>query len=354
MTRLGSPLLRSTAIAVACLAVLVGFWGHNPTGFAVTPVAVALVAAVLTAVRHAEVIASRVGEPFGTLLLALSVTVIEVGLVIALMAGGKPGASTLARDTVFAAVMIVSNLVIGLSVVVGALRHRVVTFSGDATSGLLATMATLAAVTLVLPGFTTSTAGRTYSGTQLAFAAVSAIVLYAVFVVAQTVLDRDVFADGDAPHHDEPGRMRAHVLVLLVCLVAVVGLAKTASGAIEDFVHALGATKQLEGVVLAGLVLLPETIAALRAARRNRLQTSINLALGSGIASIGLTVPAIALASVWIDTPLVLGLEAKELVLLLLTVVVSSITLSRGRASILNGAIHVVLMMIVLFLTIEP
>jgi Ca2+:H+ antiporter len=310
------------------------------------------------AVHHAEVIAHRVGEPFGTLVLAVSVTVIEVGLILALMVGDA-SATTLARDTVFAAVMIVANLVVGLSVVVGALKHRLLQFSNDATSGLLATLVLLAGVTLVLPRFTSSTPGPTYSTAQLVFAAICAVGVYAVFVLVQTVLDRDVYVaeagtERRAGHTGPLAGFAFTFTMLALCLVAVVGLAKTSSGAIKDFVHDIGATPALEGVILALLVLLPETLAAIKAAYRNELQTTMNLALGSGIASIGLTIPAVALATIWIDTPLVLGLGSKELVLLAFTFVLAAITLSRGRATVLNGAIHVVVALIFVFLTIEP
>ena len=338
--------------------VLVLYWGRAPEGLAVVPVAAALILAVMLAVHQAERVAHLVGEPFGTLILAVSVTAIEVGLIVTLMASDPEKSTALARDTVFAAVMIVINLVVGLGIVVGTMRHRSLQFSNDASSGLLATLGTLAALTLVLPTFTTSTPGPTYTGKQLALAAVCAVVLYGVFVLVQTVVDRPTYTPDAEPEsdppHDSHGRLLPAVALLLPSLVAVVALAKTSSGAIDELVEQLGATGQLKGVVLALLVLLPETITAVRSARRGELQTTINLALGSGIASIGLTIPAVALASIWIDGPLVLGLESKELVLLTLSMVLAAVTLSRGRVTVLHGAIHLTVLLVFVFLTIEP
>jgi Ca2+:H+ antiporter len=345
-------------------ALLLGLsWGREPAWWLVTLVAVGLITAVLSAVHHAEVVAHRVGEPFGTLVLAVAVTVIEVALVVSMMLSGDaptPQASALARDTVFAAVMIVCNGVVGLCLVAGAWRHRVLAFRVDGTSPTLAVLAALAPLTLVLPTYTTSTAGPTFSNAQLLFAGATSLVLYGVFVFVQTVRHRDYFLPADATSEDAhaaPPSTRVALVsmaLLLVCLVSVVGLAKTLAPVIEAGVRAASAPVAVVGVAIALLVLLPETWAALRAALRNRMQTSLNLALGSALASIGLTIPAVAVVSIVLGLPLTLGLPAKETVLLAITLIVSVLTLSSGRATVLQGAVHLVVFAAFLFLAVVP
>ncbi|MEU7281641.1 ionic transporter y4hA [Streptomyces sp. NPDC045431] len=337
----------TTWAPVVAVAVLAAGWGRHLPGPVVAVVGLCLIASVLSAVHHAEVVAHRVGEPYGSLVLAVAVTVIEVGLIVMLMAGGGGDASTYARDTVFAAFMITCNGVVGLSVLVAALRrHRVAVFNAEGSGGALATVTTLATMTLVLPTFTTGRPGHQFTGAQLAFAAVASLALYLLFVTVQTVRHRDYFlpvardgglADSEEDHAPPPAARAAwqSLGLLLVALVAVVGNAKLVSPAIEDGVESAGLPQAVVGVVIALMVLLPETLAAVRAARRGRVQTSLNLAYGSAIASIGLTVPAIALASIWLSGPLVLGLGAVHLVLLTLTAVVSALTVVPGRATLL-------------------
>ncbi|MGY1807112.1 calcium:proton antiporter [Blastococcus sp. SYSU D00669] len=322
-----------------------------------------LMGAVLSAVHHAEVVAHRVGEPFGSLVLAVAVTVIEVALIVTLMVSGGDDAASLARDTVFAAVMITCNGIVGLAVLLGALKHGVVEFNAEGTGAALATVTTLAVLSLVLPTFTIGRQGPQFSPAQLAFAAVASLILYAAFVLTQTVRHRDFFLPvprEGAPavdEHAEPPTARAALTslgLLLVALVAVVGLAKVESPAIEDAVAAVGYPQSFVGVVIALLVLLPETLAAARAARRDRLQISLNLAFGSAMASIGLTIPAIAVASIWLDGPLLLGLGATQTVLLAVTVVVGVLTVVPGRATRLQGVVHLVLLAAFVFLAVNP
>ncbi len=355
-----SPPLAAVVLAVA--------WGSHPGTAGNVVVGVALVAAVLAAVHHAEVVAHRVGEPFGSLLLAVAVTIIEVGLIVTLMATGEGDTSTLARDTVFAAVMITVNGIVGLALVVGALRHHLAVFNPEGTGSALATVASLAGLTLVVPSFTTSADGPVFTGSQLAFAAVASLALYAMFVVTQTVRHRDFFlpvdrpdgrgpADDDGDGHADPPSGRDTLLslaLLTVALVSVVGLAKVESHAIEDAVSSLGLPHAVVGVVIALLVLLPESIAAARAAFRDRVQTSFNLAYGSAMASIGLTIPAIAVASIWLDGPLALGIDPLQLVLLVLSLIVSVLTVVPGRAKPLAGGVHLVLFAAFLFLSAAP
>jgi Ca2+:H+ antiporter len=343
--------------------VLAASWGRDLPGLLVAVVAVLLGGAVLAAVHHAEVVAHRVGEPFGSLVLAVAVTVIEVALILTLMVSGGDKAATLARDTVFAAVMITANGIVGGALLVSALRHRVAVFNAEGTGGALATVATLATLSLVLPTFTTSRPGPEFSGAQLAFAAVASLALYGIFVLVQTVRHRDYFLpvdrDGDRleEEHADPPSDRAALTslgLLLVALVAVVGLAKVESPTIESAVASAGLPQSVVGVVIALLVLLPEMLAALRAARRDRMQTSLNLALGSAMASIGLTIPAIAVASIWLAGPLVLGLGPTQMVLLGLTAVVGVLTVVPGRATLLQAGVHLSLFAGFLFLAVSP
>ena len=354
----------TTVLPPAAVAVLAAVWGRDLPPLVVGAVALVLAGAVLAAVHHAEVVAHRVGEPFGSLVLAVAVTVIEVALIVTLVASGGPETASLARDTVFAAVMITVNGVLGLSLLLAARRDGLAVFNAEGTGAALATVATLAALSLVLPTFTTSEPGPEFSPSQLAFAAVASLALYGMFVVTQTVRHRDFFLpvhpDGSPPGDDEhadPPTTRTAVIglaLLVLALVAVVGLAKVESPAIEAGVRAAGFPPSFVGVVIALLVLLPETLAAGRAASRGLTQTSLNLALGSAMASIGLTIPVIALASVWLEGPLVLGLEATQLVLLALTVVVGVLTVVPGRATRLQGGIHLVLLAAFLFLAVNP
>ncbi len=349
------PLLALVALALT--------WGRDLGAVVVIVVAAVLGAAVLAAVHHAEVVAHRVGEPFGSLVLAVAVTVIEVALIVTLMVSGGSGSASLARDTVFAALMLTTTGIVGLSLLVGARRFHTILFNAEGSGAALATVATLATLSLVLPTFTTSHPGPEFSPAQLTFAALASLALYVTFVLTQTVRHRDFFLPVAQEDHDEPDEhappptTRAAVVslgLLLVALVAVVGLAKVESPAIEDAVAAVGFPPSFVGVVIAMLVLLPETLAAVRAARRGRIQTSLNLAYGSAIASIGLTIPTIALASIWLDGPLVLGLGPTQLVLLVLTMVVSVLTIVPGRATRLQGGVHLVLLAAFLFLAVNP
>lgn len=320
-----------------------------------------LAGAVLVAVSHAEVIARRVGEPFGSLILAVAVTVIEVGLIVTLMVAGGEETETLARDTVFAAVLITCNGIVGLSILTAALRERLAVFNAEGSATALATVLTLTTLSLVLPTFTTSRTGPEFSASQLAFAAVASLALYGLFLVVQSVRHRRLFLpDGEeeADWHDGPSPSRGAALrslvLLFASLVAVVGLAKVSSGAIEDGVKAIGAPQSAVGVVIALLVLMPETLAAARNAGRGRVQISFNLAYGSAMASIGLTIPVIAVASIWLSGPLVLGLGSTQIVLLVLTGMVSSLTLLPGRATLQAGGVHLSLFAAFLFLAFNP
>jgi Ca2+:H+ antiporter len=323
-------------------------------------VAACLGGAVFAAVHHAEVVAHRIGEPFGTLVLAIAVTVIEVALIVSVMLAVGDAKAALARDTVFAAIMLVCNGVVGLCLLAGGLRHRVQSFRLEGASAALAVLAALSVLALVLPNFTTSVPGPVWSPAQLAFSGLASLVLYGAFVFIQTVRHRDYFLadDGatDDAHAAPPSARRAAAsgALLLACLVAVVGLAKALSPTIEAAVADFGAPEAVVGIIIAALVLLPESVAAVQAARSDRLQISLNLALGSALASIGLTIPVVATIFIASGRPLVLGLDPKETVLLALTLVVTTITLGTGRTTILQGVVHLVVLAAYVFLSVVP
>ncbi len=356
----------TVVVPVLAVVLLAATWGRHLGPILVALEAAVLVGAVLAAVHHAEVVAHRVGEPFGSLVLAAAVTVIEVALILALMASGGNEAATLARDTVFAAVMITMNGIAGLSLLLGSRRYGVTLFNAEGSGAALAILTTLATLSLVLPTFTTSHGGQEFSPGQLAFAAAASLGLYLLFVFTQTVRHRDFFLPitqkgqksfFDQETHAEPPSSNAAVSslgLLLLALIAVVGLAEQESPAIEHLVSAAGFPQSFVGVIIASLVLLPETLAAGRAARQGRIQTSLNLAYGSSLASIGLTIPAIALAQIWLKGPLLLGLAATQIVLFALTVVISVLTVVPGRATRLQGEVHLVLLAAYVFLAIVP
>ena len=323
--------------------------------------AAGLIGAVIAAVHHAEVVAHRLGEPFGTLVLTASITIIEVALIVTLMLGGGSDKAALPRDTNFSAILSTCTAGVGLCLVIGGLRHHEQSFHIVGTNTALATLIALSTLTLVFPAFTTSSAGLTYTNAQLIFAAVTSLALWSAFVFIQTVRHRDYFlpvenvADEDSHAPPPPPRLAwASFGLLLVALVAVVGLSKVISHNLEAALDAAGAPKPVLGIVIAMLVLLPETWAAVRAAYANRLQTSLNLSLGSALSSIGLTIPAVAATSMVAGLPLVLGLEPKELVLMVLTFLVASITLASGRTHVLLGAVHLVIFAAFAFLALVP
>jgi Ca2+:H+ antiporter len=384
--------------------VLLAFtWGRDLPGWVVSGIALFLAGSVLAAVHHAEVVAHRVGEPFGSLVLAVAVTVIEVALIVTMMSSNGAKSATLARDTVFAAIMITCNGIAGLCLLLVALKRGLARFNADGTATVFGAIVTLAGLTLVLPTFTTSQPGPEFNTTQLTNAALDSIVLYGLFIVAMTVRHRPDFlpvdpasqaADPDDADYestdagsgsgsvsspvsgsssvsspvsgsgydehgcegDRPAAGQALISLglLVLALVAVVGLGKGVSPTIERGVDRAGLPHSVVGVVIALLVLLPESIAAVRAAHRDQLQTSLNLALGSAMASIGLTVPTIALTTAWLTSPLILGLDGSHMVLLALTVAAGSLTFVRGRATLVQGGVHLAVCFSNLVLAVSP
>jgi Ca2+:H+ antiporter len=335
--------------------------GFGFGGIIVAFISLGLAGSVFAAVHHAEAIAQRVGEPYGTLVLALAVTLIEVALIVSLMTAGGEEAAGLARDTVFAAVMIILNGIIGLCLLVGGVMHREQTFSLDGVSAALVALATIVIMTLVFPNYTVTTPGPYYSPSQLMLIAVVTLVIYGTFIFTQTVGHRQYFLQDDedeksAPHAARPSNTVTALssVLLLMCLAAVVLLAKKLAPSLEAAVLRMGAPNALVGVIIAGIVLLPEGLAALRAARTNRLQTSLNLALGSALASIGLTIPAVSFLSLYMNIHLRLGIDAKSSLLLMLSLFVAVLVLRTGRTIILHGVVLLTVFIVYLFTTIVP
>jgi Ca2+:H+ antiporter len=320
----------------------------------------ALLATVFVAVYHAEVVAHRVGEPFGTLVLAVAVAVIETALIVSVTISAPAENAGLARDAVFAAVMIVCGGIVGACLLLGGARYHEQGFQVQGAGAALAVLTALTVLALVFPNYVARELGPLYSTPQLVFAGLVSLVLYGSFVFIQTARHRDYFlpiAGADEETHAAPPSDRAAALsagLLLVCLVAIVALAKTLTPTVELGVARLGVPKAVVGIIIAALVLLPEGLAALRAARANQLQTSLNLALGSALATIGLTIPAVAAVSIVIGQPLVLGLDIKDQVLLALTLLVSAITLATGRTTVLQGIVHLVIFAVFLFFAVVP
>ena len=323
----------------------------------------ALIAAVLASVHHAEVIAHKTGEPYGALILAISVTIIEVSLIISMMLSGHDGSQFIARDAVFATVMIVINGVIGLCIFIGGLHHHEMTFRNEGTNSALAVLTALATFILVMPIVTTSTPGPDFTKGQLAFAGIASFALYAAFLFFQTVSHRDYYLPKNEDkktdinfHALKPSNIKTavSVVLLILSLIVVVGLAELLSPAIEAGVKAAGAPKTIVGIAIAMLVLMPEAFAAVRAAKVNRLQSSLNLALGSALASIGLSIPAIAAIAIYFNIPLSLGISSLNITLMYLTFFIGALTLAIGRTTLLQGVVHLIIFFEYLFLSLVP
>lgn len=327
----------------------------DPGGAATMALAALLLGAtVFAAVHHAEIVALRVGEPYGSVILAVAVTVIEVALIVSIMFSAPDGGREVARDTVFAAVMIVLNGIVGLCLLTGGIRHHEQGFQAHGASAALGVLGTLAALVLILPNYTQTIPGPIYAPSQLVFVAIVSLALYALFLFVQTVRHRNYFLDfadedttgAPAPPADaRPGNrlVAASLALLVVSLTGVILLAKTLSPAVDRAVEAAGLPDAYVGIVIAAVVLLPEGMAAYRAANANRLQTSLNLALGSALASIGLTIPAVTVVSLAMGTPLSLGLQPQNIVLLVLSLFTATITLATGRTTVLQGGVHMVI-----------
>ncbi|MFP7656678.1 calcium:cation antiporter [Chryseobacterium proteolyticum] len=317
-----------------------------------------LTGSVLSAVHHAEVVAHKVGEPFGTIILALCITIIEVALIISLMIAGGDQAVTLARDTVFAAVMIILNGILGICILVGGVKYYEQFFARTSATTYLVSIVSILALTLILPNFTSSVNGPFYNMAQLIFVSIACLVIYGVFLMVQTVRHRNYFiiTSDDPDSHYIPSKIATLIsfIFLVICLIIVVLMAKGLSATIENMVQSVGAPKSLVGVIIAAVVLLPEGVAAIRAARNNQIQSSVNLALGSALASIGLTIPAVSIVCIMYDIPFVLGLDRKDIILLSLSVFIVMLSLSRGKTNVLYGTVLLVNLAAYIFTVIVP
>ncbi|WP_242917169.1 calcium:proton antiporter [Pontibacter liquoris] len=321
-----------------------------------------LIFSVMAAVHHSEVIAERVGEPYGTIILAISITVIEVSIIISLMMSEGQAAASLARDTVYAATMLILNGIVGLCLLIGSLKHYEQSFSKPSVTIALVSLISIVVFTLVFPTFTESVAGSYYSTPQLIFASIACLVIYGCFLFAQTSRHRQYFltiGDDEDEEKTEPLAISnrnffTSLLFLIICLGIVVLLAKTLSPTIERIISSYNLPETLVGVIIAAIILLPEGIAAINAARNNRLQTSINLSLGSALASIGLTIPSVAIVCVMYDFKIILGLDIKSIILLGLSVFTVMLSLSSGKTNVVYGVVLLVNLFAFIFLMIYP
>ena len=309
-------------------------------------------------VRHAEALASRLGEPYGTLILTLSVVVIEVSLIGSVMLSGD-GGPTLARDTMFAVVMIVLNGLVGLSLMLGALRHGEQNYNFAGASSFLTVLVPLAVMALILPDYTISSRSDTFTTGQALFFASVTLALYLIFLMIQTVRHRGYFTDPDDQEDADmhPGARYAtwaHALLLILTLAPIVLLSKKMAGLVDHGINALNLPAAFGGVVIATIVLASEGMSAVRAALANRLQRAVNLCLGAALSTIGLTVPAVLLIGTFTGQLVILGLGAQMQVLLALTLIVCVQTFGARRTNVLHGAVHLVLFLAYLALILEP
>ena len=314
-------------------------------------------------VRHAEHLAMKLGEPVGTLVLTLAVTGIEVMMISAVMLSGKGNAS-LARDAMFAVIMIVLNGMVGCSLLLGGLRYHEQTYNLQGANAFLAVIVPLTVLGLVLPNFTLSSPGPTFSRLQAAFLALMSIALYGVFLAIQNSRHRDYFIEPHAGEilentarrdlvADEQRSVTYHALLLGANLLPVLLLAKQLALPINYAIHELHAPSALGGLLVSVLVLSPESLGAARAALANQLQRSVNLLLGSVLASISLTIPAILAIGFMTSRSIVLGLDAVDMTLLLLTLGVSTLTFASARTNVLLGAVHLLLFLAYFMLIFE-
>lgn len=352
-------LLRWTAV-IPVLAWLVFFSGLVDDSSIFKIIAsILLILSVMAAVHHSEIIAHKVGEPYGTIILAVAVTIIEVSIIVSLMVSGGAESSSLARDTVFSATMLILNGIVGLCLFIGGLKHHEQIFSKHSATIALVSLVSIVILTMVFPSFTTSVHGPYYSTPQLIFVSISCLTIYSVFLLAQTRRHREYFLVESQNEKESDIKVSNSVLLtslifLLISLGIVVLLAKTLSPTIEEIVIGYNLPKALVGVIIAAVILLPEGIAAIIAARKDKLQTSLNLALGSALASIGLTIPCVAMVSTLYDMKVVLGLDIKSIILLGLSVFIVMLSLASGRTNVVYGVVLLINLAAFIFLIIYP
>jgi Ca2+:H+ antiporter len=349
-----------TMIVPVIGVIVYSFTGHDAAIYLKIILALLLIGSVLASVHHAEVIAHKVGEPFGTIILALAITTIEVGLIVSLMLAGGESTKALARDTVFAAVMLILTAIVGICLLRGGLKFKEQVYKLNGVNAALITLTAILVLTLILPNYTTSGAIGEYTSSQLIFVSIVSLVLYGGFIFMQTVRHRDYFIPKDSKSEEEhleaPSNITtgSSLFLLIISLITVVLLAKFLSKDIETMVISAGAPQSVVGVIIAAIVLLPEGLAAYRAAKLDRLQTSLNLALGSALASIGLTIPAVATVSIIFGMPITLGIDMSSTVLLLLAMITIMFSLATGKTNVQQGVVLLVIFASYLFYTVVP
>ncbi len=324
---------------------------HSVTLIAlIAVICVVILTAAIAIVRHADLLAHRLGEPAGTLLLTLAITGLEVAMVALVMSTGaeKP---TLARDTMYAVVMLVLNGFLGLALLLGGLRHREQRYNLQSANAFLLMILPLTVLGLILPKFTHSVAGPALAKFQMIFLSTMSIGIYAVFLFVQNKLHRGFFvvseeaADASAHEtkHDSSHSTFYHALMLVLYGLPLVMLAKQMAAPLDAMTSKLGAPPAFSGFIMAILVLTPESIAAIRAALNNHLQRSVNILLGSVLASIGLTIPLVIAVSLMTGRSLLLGVDDEDALMLMLTMVTSMLTFSLPRTNVLLGCVHLLL-----------
>jgi Ca2+:H+ antiporter len=308
---------------------------------------------VIVAADH---LAEMLGEPFGTLILTFSIVAIEVMLISTVMLGG--GAPTIGRDTMFAVMMIVLNGVIGLSLVVGGLKHHTQDYSLPGASAYMSVIIPLVTIALILPSVTTSTDAQTLSTSQAILFAGATIVLYVIFILIQTGRHRDLFVHGPIEEHDVPDPTPREIGKWVVLLVAgalpIVLLSKSLDKVVDAEIEAIGAPGALTGVLIAMIVFTPEGISALKAASRNQLQRTVNLCLGACLSTLGLTLPAVLTIGLITGEQVILGLDPTGIVLVVLTLLLSIVTFSGPRTTVLEGAVHLLVFFVYIVLVFSP
>jgi len=351
----------TTSIPIlACILYFSGLLDNNL--FYQSIAGLLLILSVMSAVHHSEIIAHRVGEPYGTIILAISITIIEVSIIISLIITGGEAYAAFARDTVYAAVMLILNGIVGLCLFIGGNKFHTQTFSAHSVRIALVSLVSIVAFTMILPTFTKGEVGPYYTEAQLFFEFIACIAIYTAFISAQTIRHREYFIP--ATETTEQPENKKHVIsnwslaislvFLLISLMIVVLLAKSLSHPLELLMVHYGLPKTLVGIIIAAIILLPEGIAAVTAARNNKIQTSLNLSLGSALASIGLTIPAVSLASYIYDFPLILGLDLMSIILLVISIFTVMISLIGGRSNAVYGVVLLVNLIAYIFLTINP
>ncbi|HMR45594.1 MAG TPA: ionic transporter y4hA [Bacteroidia bacterium] len=351
----------TTSIPVlACLLYLSGLLDNNLVFQTIA--GILLIFCVMSAVHHSEIIAHRVGEPYGTIILAVSITIIEVAIIVSLMTTGGKDYAAFARDTVYAAVMLILNGIVGLCLFIGGRKFHTQTFSPHSVKIALVSLVSIVAFTMILPTFTNSEVGPYYTETQLLFEIFACLAIYTAFISAQTIRHREYFIsdDTDIKNNEKKVNLISNtslvisLVFLLISLTIVVLLAKILSIPIEQLIVSQGLPKSLVGIIIAAIILLPEGIAAVSAAKNNKLQTSLNLSLGSALASIGLTIPAVSVASYIYDFPIVLGLDILSIILLVISIFTVMLSLIGGRSNAVYGVVLLVNLVAYIFLTINP